>query len=71
MTLAQLKDWLNSLPEEFNDYTVVNGETGELDGNYFYRVDKPVTSLTVDEENNEIVILNDTKDGKYNPEDED
>lgn len=71
MTLRELKNWIDNLPEEFADYTVVNGETGELDGEYFYRVDKPVTALTVDEENNEIVILNDTKDGKYNPEDED
>ena len=59
MTLKELKDWVTNLPEKFNEYIVVNGEYGSLDGEYMYRVDKPVTTLTVDEDTKEIVILND------------
>jgi hypothetical protein len=57
MTLRELKTWLDKLPEEFLDFSVVNGEVG-----YMYRIDKPITTLTVDEENKEIVILNDSQE---------
>lgn len=62
MTLKELKNWLDDLPEEFMDFSVVNGEVGMLDGQYMYRIDKPVTTLTVDEENKEVVILNDSEE---------
>jgi hypothetical protein len=62
MTLKELKNWLDKLPEEFMDFSVVNGEVGMLEGQYMYRLDKPVTTLTVDEENKEIVILNDSQE---------
>ena len=66
MTLKELKTWLDKLPEEFLDFNVVNGEIGMLDDQYMYRVDKPVTTLTVDEENKEIVILNDSQETEDN-----
>ena len=62
MTLKELKDWVINLPEKFNDYIVVNGEYGSIDGEYMYRMDKPVTTLTVDEETKEILVLNDIQD---------
>jgi hypothetical protein len=62
MKLKELKDWLDTLPDEFLEYSVVNGEVGIIDDEYHYRVDKPVTTLTVDEENKEIIILNDTQE---------
>jgi hypothetical protein len=62
MTLRELKTWLDKLPEEFLDFNVVNGEVGMLDGEYMYRLDKPVTTLTVDEENKEVIILNDSQE---------
>jgi hypothetical protein len=62
MTLKELKNWLDKLPEEFMDFSVVNGEVGMLEGQYMYRLDKPVTTLTVDQENKEIVILNDSQE---------
>jgi hypothetical protein len=62
MTLKELKNWLDKLPEEFMDFSVVNGEVGMLEGQYMYRLDKPVTTITVDQENKEIVILNDSQE---------
>ena len=60
MKLGDLKNWVNQLPEEYLDYDVCNAENGELtdDGEYTYRLDKPVVSLDVDEENKEVLILN-------------
>jgi len=62
MTLRELKTWVDKLPEEFLGFNVVNGEVGMLEGQYMYRLDKPVTTLTVDEENKEVVILNDSQE---------
>jgi hypothetical protein len=64
MTLLEFKNWINSLPEAFNEFTIVNGEFGVLTYNdageeeYTYRIDKPVIGMTVDEETKEIVIAN-------------
>ena len=59
--LKDLKEWINTLPNEFLEFDVVNAEEGQLteDGEYTYRFDKPVVSLNVDEENSEILIMND------------
>ena len=63
MNVKELKDWLNSLPDKFDDYNVVNGEYGQLDEDdeqFYYRVDKPVTTTAIDQESMELIILNDT-----------
>jgi len=57
MILQELKDWINGLPDEFLEFTVVNGEEGKLDDQYFYRLDKPIVSLLIDKESNEFVLL--------------
>lgn len=56
MKLKELKDWLNSLPEEFDDYSCVNGEEGIINEEYRYRVDKAIVAGFVDEENKEVVL---------------
>lgn len=62
ITLKDLKHWVNSLPSEFSEFQVVNAEAGNIKGTEFsYRLDKPVTILTIDEENKEILILNDAE----------
>jgi len=59
MKLNELRDFLNSLPVEFDEFPVVNGEyfvpEGETD--FHYRIDKPILSLIVDENTNEVVFL--------------
>jgi hypothetical protein len=66
MKLKELKEFINNLPEEMDDFTVVNGEFGVLieDGKeeVMYRVDKPVLMITVDEGDNEVVLLHQTKE---------
>lgn len=62
MKLHELKNWINNLPEEFADFDVVNGEVGMVDEQFMYRLDKPVTTLTVDQDNKEVIILNDSQE---------
>ena len=62
MKLHELRDWLNQLPEDMADFTVVNGEVGMLEGKYMYQVDKPLTMITVDKDNKEVILMNETKD---------
>ena len=61
MKLLEIKNWIESLPKEFLDYETVNGVFGELikKDEITYRLDKPITAMTVDEENKEIVFFND------------
>lgn len=62
LTIKILRDFLISLPSDFDNFGVVNGEVGGLDGQYFYRIDKPVIQLTVDEETKELVVLHQTRE---------
>jgi hypothetical protein len=66
--LKEVRDWIDTLPEEFLEFDVVNAEEGILteDGEYTYRMDKPVVSLNVDVDNQEILILNQMKDEEEN-----
>jgi len=56
--MKPLIDRINNLPPEFLESEVCNGELGKLDEEYTYRIDKPIISLTVDEETKEILFLN-------------
>jgi hypothetical protein len=71
MTLKELKDFINNLPEEMNDFTVVNGEVGYFDientndkddDKVMYRVDKPIIALYVDKNDREICLFHQTQE---------
>ena len=66
MMLIELKEFINSLPEEMNEFTVVNGEYGFIDPEneegFIYRVDKPVIAINVDENDKEVVLLHQTRE---------
>ena len=61
MKLKDVKNWVENLPVEFLEFDVVNAEEGKIteEGDVLYRLDKPVTSLNVNEESKEILFLND------------
>ena len=54
MVISELKKWINSLPEDFDEYLVVSAEFGSLDEEMVYRLDKTFISLQVDEDNKEV-----------------
>jgi hypothetical protein len=56
MNIAELKEFLQTLPEEFDSYEIVNAEIGVLDEENYYRKDMPVTTLFVDEDTQELVF---------------
>jgi hypothetical protein len=66
MKLFELKEFICGLPQELDNFTVVNGEYGLLDPNdedsMVYRVDKPVLVISVDENDQEIVLLHQTRE---------
>jgi hypothetical protein len=66
MTLNELKKFVNGLPEEMGEWSVVNGEVGYLDpsddDSMVYRLDKPIIVLFVDESSQEICLFHQTQD---------
>ena len=70
MTLEELLNFLNGLPEEFKSYGIVNGEVGVVKGttgedskeDMVYRCDKPIISLYVDEQSKEICFFHQTQE---------
>lgn len=67
MTLQKLKEWLEALPEEFDEFKVVYSEETSLnvtdqEGNEYYsRKDIPINAGLVDEETKEICLMKEIK----------
>lgn len=61
MTLYELKVYVNSIPEEMDEFNVVNGEFGlAKDGNTFVMTNNEVLLCYVDEKNQEVQFLHQT-----------
>jgi hypothetical protein len=59
MTLGELKEFVNRLPDTFNDYEVENAEyTGSNGDDVMYRLDKPVVAIYVREDTKEVLLMN-------------
>ena len=59
MTLKELKDFINKLPDKFNEYEVENAEyMGGDEEDVKYRLDKPIVAIYVREDTKEILIMN-------------
>ncbi len=64
MTLKELKEFVNRLPDSFNDYEVENAEymgsnsVGGDSEDVKYRLDKPVIAIYVREDTKELLLMN-------------
>ena len=59
MTIVELKEFINRLPDSMDDYEVENAEyTGSNDEDVQYRLDKPVVAIYVREDTKELLIMN-------------
>jgi hypothetical protein len=60
MKVKNIREWVNSLPEEFDEYNMVYRKINksEDDGN-IYVFDMPIVSASVDEENKEMCVSDD------------
>jgi hypothetical protein len=59
MKLKELKEFVNRLPDTFNDYEVENAEyTGSNGDDVMYRLDKPVVAIYVREDTKELLLMN-------------
>lgn len=70
MTLKELKDFIKRIPQEMDDFTIVNGEVGYLDpeddNSMVYRVDNPIVTVYVDENNKEVCLFHQTREDVNN-----
>ena len=67
ITIAMLKEFLGEVPEEFDEYTLTNGEVMVVDkedgGEDFYvRLGRPIMQIQVDESTKELCLLNQTEE---------
>jgi hypothetical protein len=61
MTLKELKAYVNTIPEEMDDYNVVNGEFGLADDEMtFVMTNNEVLTIYVDQRNKEVQFLHQT-----------
>ncbi len=73
MNLKGLREFLNNLPAEMDEFEIMNGEVGYLentDDNVKYRLDKPVIMAYVDRETKEVCLFHQTQEEieKFNNE---
>ena len=61
VTIRELKTFLNRLPEEFDDFGMVNGEVAGIE-EFYVRIDKPIIHLEIDEETGEFLLLHQSED---------
>jgi hypothetical protein len=67
MTLKEIKTYINSIPEEMDQFTVVNGEFClDKDGNTFIMKNNEVMTAYVDVKNREIQFLHQTDEDVKN-----
>ena len=62
ITIKNLKEFLATLPEEFDSYGLMNGEYGKANDEHYYRLDKPIIHMMVDEDTEELCILHQSEE---------
>jgi hypothetical protein len=70
MKLKELRDFINTIPKEMDNFSVVNGEVGYLDpeddSSMVYRVDMPIITVYVDEQSEEVCLFHQTREDVNN-----
>lgn len=67
MTLGELKIFINSIPENMNNFEAVNGEfTLDKDGNTFIMKNNSIMTIYVDQKNNDVQFLHQTDEDVKN-----
>lgn len=61
MTLKQLRIWLNEMPEEFDEFSVISRVYQPIEGTDLELLtDKPFVAIFADEERGEFCFIDDT-----------
>ena len=63
MTIKELKVWVNSLPDSYMNFQIMQAELGELndDDEYEYNKKMPIIATTVVKYTEEAVFIRDTR----------
>lgn len=63
ITIKELKQFLSILPEDMDNFEMVNGEISEsTETGYYGRVDKPIIHFEIDKENEEFLLLHQSQE---------
>lgn len=64
ITIKELKTFLATLPIEFDEFNMSNGEFGRVESEegFYYRLDKPIITLYVDENSKELCFLHQSQE---------
>ena len=66
MILRDLKEYLERLPAEYDEFELVNGQVGDVDTddetNFVYRVDNPIVAMYADVDTREICFFHQTQE---------
>jgi hypothetical protein len=63
ITIKELKTFLDRLPENMDEFEMVNGEVSELtETGYYARVDKPIIHLEIDDKTSEFLLLHQSEE---------
>jgi len=54
--LKDLREWVNSIPEKYNNYNIVVSQEGKLTEEKNFRLDRPIIGLAIDPETKEGLI---------------
>jgi len=69
MTIRELRDWLNNIPPELEEYDIVFRTFKELSGEYWAAFDRPITYGSLDDDNYELYFCDEenskTAEEKY------
>jgi hypothetical protein len=67
MTLGELKTFVNSIPEDMDNYEAVNGEFClDKDGNTFIMKNNSIMTIYVDQKTNDVQFLHQTDEDVKN-----
>lgn len=65
MKIKELKEWIDSLPDEFNEFELVYREYGDFPDDKYYAKDIPINGAIIDEETHELSFMNDNSFNFY------
>jgi hypothetical protein len=69
MTILEMRKWINSLPKEFDNYTIVHREYYDDDGDTLFAQEVQIVSVHIDENENKSCLMHNESYLKYKGDD--
>jgi hypothetical protein len=69
MTILEMRKWINSLPQEFDNYSLVHREYYDSDGDELFAQEVPIVSIHIDETEHKGCLMHEESYLKYKSDD--